>query len=330
METSWMKKFFVIAIRVLVSVGLLVYLVHLADLNKVYQVIRVADYTYFGLAIIIFLVALLFFTLRWQVLLKQADLSPGYWHLLVFYFIGYFFNNFLPTTIGGDVSRAYNAAKSNGDKAGSIGIVLFERILGVLATLTLGSLSLIWASRYFHSSRLIIITVTLLAFVLFAMFNLLNPALFHVTSSLLNKISLFGIGEKINQVLETIHGFRNAKSTIFYGYLISLTCQLLLILMNYVLAIALGLHEVTIGYLFLVIPVTFVMGLFPSINGLGVRDTGYVLLLPRLGVSAAEALSLSFLNTLVPMVVSTVGGVLLMFYRHKTGPQQVDELDAPV
>ncbi|RMF58070.1 MAG: UPF0104 family protein [Calditrichaeota bacterium] len=318
-----MKAFLVNSLRALVSFGLLVYLIYIADIQKIYQTLSSADYTYFGLAVLLFLAALFLFTLRWQILLKQSGISPGYWHLLVFYLIGYFFNNFLPTTIGGDVSRAYNAARSNGDKMGSIGIVLFERILGVLATLTLGSLSLIWAAQYFYTSKLIIITVSLLAFVLFVLVNLLNEKLFRITSSILQRVTWFGIGEKIQQVLAVIHGFRNQKITILYGYLISIGCQLLLIMMNYVLALSLGLHEVTISYLFLVIPVTFVMGLFPSINGLGVRDTGYVLLIPRLGVTTAEALSLSFLNTLVPMAVSTIGGLLLIFYRHK---EQVEPL----
>ncbi len=325
-----MKKIAVNSLRVIVSFGLLAYLIHLANLQKIFETLRLVDFSYFGLAVLFFLVALLFFTLRWQVLLQQSGLSPGYWHLLVFYLIGYFLNNFLPTTIGGDVSRAFNAAKSHGDKAASFGIVLFERILGVLATLTLGSLSLIWAARYFHSYRLIIITVALLAFVLFTLFNLLNPRLFNFTSSILLRITIFNLGDKLHQVLSTIHAFRNSKQTIFFGYLISVTCQLLLILMNYVLALSLGLHEVTISYLFLVIPVTFVMGLFPSINGLGVRDTGYVLLLPRLGVSPAEALSLSFLNTLIPMLVSTVGGLLMIFYRHKSAADAADELDASI
>jgi len=240
-------------LRVVVSFGLLAYLAYSADIGKIYETVISVDLAYFGVGLLIFFSTLFLSAFRWQILLKQSNIKPGYPRLLAYYLIGIFLNNFLPTTIGGDVSRAYNVARVSGKRATSFGTVILERILGFLATLTLASLSLFWATRYFHTSLIIVLNTTLLAFVIFALINLLNPALFNFTSNALSRITFMGLGERINRVLSSIHAFRQSKSSIFYAYLLSLGSQVLLVFMNYVLAIALGLQEVSFGYLFLVV-----------------------------------------------------------------------------
>lgn len=323
-----MKKIFGNVLRGAISFGLLAYLILNADVSRIYSTILGLDLTFFGIALLIFFSTVFLSTLRWQLLLKQSYINLSYPRLLVYYLIGYFLNNFLPTTIGGDVSRAYNVARASGKRAASLGSVILERILGFLATLTLASLSMFWAIRYFHTPLIIILTSGLLAFVVFALVNLLNPALFAFTSKILNKITVFRIGERINKVLFEIHAFRHSKASIFYAFLLSLGSQVLLIWMNYVLVIALGLDKVSLGYLFLVVPVTFVMGMIPSINGIGVRDYGYKELLARVGLVPAEALSLSFLNTIVPLLMSLIGGVLLIFYRNNVSAGAINEAEA--
>ena len=322
------KKILMMVLRVVVSFGLLAYLAYAADIGKIYETLISVNLAYFGIGLLIFFSTLFIFTLRWQILLNEANVRPGYSRLLAYYFIGAFLNNFLPTTIGGDVSRAYNVARVSGKRAVSVGTVILERILGFLATLTLASLSMFWAGRYFHTSLIIVLNTTLLAFVAFALINLLNPALFNFTSRILSRITFFGLGERINRVLTSIHAFRQSKSSIFYAYLLSLFCQVLVVFMNYVLAIALGLQGVTLGYLFLVVPVTFVIGMIPSINGIGFRDYGYKELLSRVGLQPAEALSLSLLNTLAPLLISLIGGLLLIFYRNNVGAPAINEAEA--
>jgi len=325
-----MKKIVSNIVRVVISVGLLIYLIYIADIGKIYDTLKLVDYRYFGLALLFFMVCILLLTKRWQILLKQVKIDQKYGLLVNFYFIGYFFNNFLPTTIGGDVSRAYNVSKVSGNKAYSVGIILLERMMGLLATLTLATLSMFWVFKYFHTNRIIFLTIALLAIVIFILVNLLVPSTFNFTSRLLKKIKIFNIGEKVYQVLYSIHSYRENKKVILYAYLISILSQTNLILMNYILAKALNLDKVSLGFLFIVIPVTFILGLFPSVNGLGVRDTGYVFLLTRVGLSPAEALSLSFLNTLVPVLLSLYGGLLLIFYRHKKGLEPLSEMKAEI
>jgi glucose uptake protein GlcU len=55
--------------------------------------------------------------------------------------------------------------------------------------------------------------------------------------------------------------------------------------------------------------------MLPSINGLGVREGGFVILLGKIGVSEAAAVSLSFLSILIPMIISIAGGILFMMQK---------------
>jgi uncharacterized protein (TIRG00374 family) len=325
-----MKKIILNSLKVTISVGLLAYLIYLADIEKILVTLRVVKLQYFALALSAFILCVFLLSRRWQILLNQVKIYPKFNTLVNFYFIGFFFNNFLPTTIGGDVSRAYNAAKISGKKADSIGTILLERMMGLLATLTLASLSMFWVMKYFHTPRIIFLTVALLGFIIFVLANLLIPTTFNFTIKILKRITVFNLGDRVKNVLSTVHSYRENKKIILFAYLISLCSQATLILMNYVLAQSLHLQNVTLGFLFIVVPVTFILGLFPSVNGLGVRDSGYVFLLTRVGLSPAEALSLSFLNTLVPVVMSLYGGLLLIFYRHKKEMEPFREMKAEI
>lgn len=324
-----MKRTLANILRGVISFGLLAYLIYMADISQIYATLKAADYRYFAVALVIFLGTVVLFALRWQILLRESRIEPGYNRLLAFYLIGYFLNNFLPTSIGGDLSRVYNVARVSGKPATSFGIVILERIMGFVATLTLAAGSLYWAMRYFHTTLIVSLTLSSLLLLLFILLYLLNPSLYNFTSRFLSRFKWWGIGKKSQRVLSAIHALRESKKAIFKAYLLSLICQVMLIGMNYLLALALGLYQLSPGYLFLVVPVTFVMGMIPSINGLGVRDYGYLELLSRAGLSSAEALSLSFLNTLVPLLMSLVGGVLMIFYRNNLPDPAIGKLEVP-
>ncbi len=321
----WMKKWLFQIIRAGVSLGLLAYLIYIADWHNIYATVRGLQPGLFVLAIGAFLLGVVFLAIRWKVLLSIIGTRLSFLLLFRFYLIGYFFNNFLPTTIGGDVMRALLVAQLNKQRAESVGMVLMERLLGFVAILTLGAMSLFWVSDYFSTTRIIYLTVVLI-FIAIAIFYLLfHPPFFSLLTRIFAKIHWFNLGDRLTRVFGSIHRFREYKIRILQTFVLSLISQVMFIVMNYLLAKALGLHQVSFEFLLLVIPAAFMLGLFPSINGLGVRDTGYVFLLKRIGLSPAEALSLSFLNTLVPMLVSVVGGVLFLTYRNRQEVQKLEE-----
>ena len=45
--------------------------------------------------------------LKWYMLTRAQALGAGYWRIFAYYLVGQFYNMFLPTSVGGDVVRAY-------------------------------------------------------------------------------------------------------------------------------------------------------------------------------------------------------------------------------
>lgn len=308
-------------LKILISAGLLGYLIYRADPENIFQVFsgmaHVNGFTYLGLAVFFQLLSIFIMALRWQKLLQGYGHRLGLRNLSSYYLIGLFFNNFLPTSIGGDVMRIYNVVDETGDRTSGFASVIIERIIGIAATLSLAILALFFISQQVNSPKLLWITILLfIGIIFFFVFIILNKP-FELMVSLFGKLTIFKIGEKLSKLFEAIHFFKARRRILLYVFLYSLASQASIILMNYYLVRAFNL-QVDLMYLFLVVPVTFVMTILPSINGVGLRDLGYVSLLARVGVSGAAALSLSFMNLFIPMLISISGAVLFVIHKRKS------------
>ena len=95
--------------------------------------------------------------------------------------------------------------------------------------------------------------------------------------------------------------------------------------MTFFLAQALDI-QVSLMYLFFVVPITFLLTMLPSINGLGVREGGFVFLLGKIGVTEAAAISLSFTTILIPMVISIAGGILFMMQKNLPKKEDIENV----
>lgn len=312
-----MKKLVLNFIRVAISIGLLVYLILLADLPKIVYLIKHLKSVAVLLAFSASIMSLFFLSIRWHLLIKSYGIKIKFQKLFIFYLIGLFFNNFLPTSIGGDLSRAYYLSRDSGNQSASIGTVFLERIIGLLATLSLAFVSLFWLANYLETKRIVYVTVLLGFFVAFFLAMIMSRRLYRRLNGFISLITFYDIGDKILKVFDTLHYYRDKKIVLIQAYLSSILAQIMLILMNFFLAQGLGLSIIKLGYLFLVVPITFVIGLLPSINGIGVRDTGYLILLARLGLEPSQILSLSFSVTIIPVIISVIGGIIFIVYRNK-------------
>jgi uncharacterized protein (TIRG00374 family) len=312
-----MKKFILNFIRIAISIGLLVYLILLADLPQIIYLMKNLKPIAVLLAFSASIMSLFFLSIRWRLLIKSYGMKVTFQKLFIFYLIGLFFNNFLPTSIGGDLGRAYYLSRDSGNQSASIGTVFLERIIGLLATLSLAFVSLFWLANYLETKRIVYITVLLAFFVAFFLAAIMSRRLYRRLNGLISLITFYDIGDKILKVFDTLHYYRDKKIVLIQAYLSSILAQIMLILMNFFLAKGLGLSIIKLGYLFLVVPITFVIGLLPSINGIGVRDTGYLILLARLELEPSQILSLSFSVTIIPVIISVIGGIIFMVYRNK-------------
>lgn len=308
------------AVKVIISFGLLAYLIIDAEplriWNMMTKIVEVQGLLFIIIAISFALLSVFLMAYRWDVLLKGYKHEVPLKSLFGFYLIGMFFNNFLPTSIGGDVVRVYKAIEATGDRINGFSSVIIERTLGITATLFLAIISLLFLSDHLINTRVLVVSVLLFTFISLFMFILIRRRPFELILKLFEKITFFHIGEKINKILEAVHYFRRRRRILLYVFLLSLLSQSAIVMMNYYAAKAFAL-ELELSYLFMVVPVTFILTMLPSINGMGVREFGYVRLLSGVGIDKAGAISLSFMNILIPIVISLWGAVLFIFQKRK-------------
>lgn len=74
---------------------------------------------------------------KWQWALRLHGLAYRYFYLLKGIGIGFFFNHFLPSAIGGDAYRVMKTMPSEGFASRALSAVIIERIVGFAALLTI-------------------------------------------------------------------------------------------------------------------------------------------------------------------------------------------------
>lgn len=313
-------------LKAVVSLGLLGYLIYLADPKKILEVLDQVWYEngiiYLSIAAGLFLLSLVVLSFRWQILVRGYGLNIPTRTLFKYYLIGLFFNNFLPTGIGGDVLRIYNLIQSSGDRTVSFASVMTERLLGISSTLILALVSIILLRDQMSNNLLLFLVLAMIILVILFFAVAFSKKLAAPIEKITIKLTLFRFGERIQKFLDAIRFYSNSKIIYAKIFVVSLFGQILIIIKAYCLGLALGI-EINLIYMFLVVPIAIILSMLPSINGIGFRDGGYVILLAKVGVSKAAALSLSFLTLFIPILISISGGILFMLQKKVLREEEV-------
>ena len=317
-------------IKAVISLGLFSYLVYTSDQSKIIEILsniyKNNGLMYLSFAIVAGFFSIFLMTIRWKIILKQYDQNISLRKLFEFYLIGLFFNNFLPTSIGGDIVRIYKVVGDSEDRTAGFASVILERVLGIASTLFLAITSLYYVSHYFEDDRILYTSVILFALIVSFFILITRKRPFEFLLNLFDKFTLLKIGEKINKLIEAFYFLKERRKVFIWVFVLSFFSQVSIVIMNYAVVLAMDI-DVDLVYLFLVVPVTFMLTMLPSINGVGIRDGGFVFLLAKIGVSRAAAISLSFMNVLIPMFISIWGAILFFTQKKKYTLSEVEALE---
>jgi uncharacterized protein (TIRG00374 family) len=301
-------------LKILLSGALLFYLLWKAQLHAIFQIIRAADLRYYLLAIAIYIAAQPIRTMRWWLLLKEKQISVAPARLLVLCFIGTFFSGFLPTIVGGDVIRGYYVFKESNAHDVSFASILVERLCGLVIVMITGGVAGLYFLITQGPSPLITICLcgSCLGFVL--MCGIFYPPVFRMLSRPLGLLRNWNIAEKIAEIYQAVLSYKGHAAALAWCSALSLAYELVIILIHYLMAQALG-WGIPGTLFFLAVPVITIVSMFPlSVGGLGVREGAMVIFFSQYGVSAANAISLSLLSYSVSLIAGALGGMLYPFY----------------
>lgn len=281
------------------------------DLEKVLSQIKVWP---LFVALLCLLVSNLTGCLQWKTLLKTQGVRLSYFHVLRLYFVGLFFNNFMPGNVGGDVKKVYDIRVQGGVDSVGAGLTatFFDRLFGFffLTLLALGVGSLFFIHD--PEQRAFIIP----SLWVFLGFCVLFAAIFsrRIGESLAKLLSLI-FPENINtRILRMLERFRSFRIWNLWGklFVLSTITQVLRVLVHYFCGIALGL-DIAVSWYFFYIPLVALVSALPiSIGGFGPRELLAQSLFAKAGVPVLESVIVQLLAYLAGLVISLFGAIFFV------------------
>jgi hypothetical protein len=291
-------------LRFLLSAVLIVILFWQIGWAKIFQSLHQVDPLAILIALVLTLISIVLSAYKWQILIFTQGFSPSLKTLTSLYFIGLFFNNFLPTSIGGDIVRIYELGKKIGHQQYAAASVIAERIIAALSLGLLVVISLLLnykMSQPFLQPILVFIVVCGLLFWLSKYSTISNSFLEKMSGQIALVVEPFT--KNLASLLRLDFAFLRVM---FYSILFHLT----VILINLFLFQAIG-AQVPLIYYFIFIPIILALSMLPiSFNGLGIREAGYAYFFSKVGLPAAQAVAVSIYFFLVVSLISLIGGVL--------------------
>jgi uncharacterized protein (TIRG00374 family) len=291
-----------------VSLGLLIVLLARVGIRQALATLKTAHWSLLLLGLSLYIVGIALRAVRWRALLRAQSVTVPLSRLVALYYVGSFFNIMLPTGVGGDAVRAYELARDCGSSPISVGTVLADRAIGLLALFLMAALALPFSVHLLDTWLIaLVLALTVGSFVGVALFLWPEP-LRRISHALPTRLRYWINRPALRKIYFSFRGYNWRALTIAAG--VSVLFNLLLVAVNVLIGISLDVH-VGLQYYLIVTSIASALLILPiSISGLGVREWEYVVLFGRVGVPATTAVSMSLAFYLINVLSGLIGGVL--------------------
>jgi uncharacterized membrane protein YbhN (UPF0104 family) len=238
--------------------------------------------------------------IRWRQLAEPLGFQRSLGRFVTYYFVGMFFNLLLPTSVGGDVVRAWYLDANSGRRLPAFLSVFIDRFSGLLVLLAMACIAAalcpialprwiplsVWATA--GGAVVALLTLPVLA-----------RWIHHV--------------EPIERLLDGTRHYLTDIHLLWTTTALSIVVQAANVVLVWLVGVGIG-APVPASYYWIIVPMVTLLTLLPvSLNGMGVREGGMIVFLAPLSVDHAAALSLAFLWFSVMTATSLLGAVLYLF-----------------
>ena len=267
------------------------------------------DPAYLALVLVLVACDRLVMIARWWLLLRASGVPVQAGDAARIFLVSSFIGSFLPAGVGADLARAYGVSRATNDSSEAVASVAIDRVLGIVALLTMGIVGLVATATTMVDWR-IGASITLL---LAGSIGLLWAD--HVVTAVLpQRLASESLGRKVRGIADALSRYRRRPGALLQVFAWSVGVQLLRIVQAYFLGVGLGL-AVPFRYYLLFMPVGLLMLLLPiSVSGFGLPQAMIVWLMRPLGVSDEQSFALATLIVLTGLA-GNLPGLLLWLRR---------------
>ncbi len=284
------------------------------DFKKVWQPITPRGWLYLVLLFVVINIDRVLMSYKWRILLTAKNIVISFGDIVKSYYVGTFWGIFLPSTVGGDVVRAYRVAKHTGSTKDIASSVMMERILGALTSLLLSIICLLVAVVFVgvFDWQLVIgvslVFVVAVVIVAFSFHGRLQDRL--ARTSMLERQGVWGkLGRVYNSYMD--YGRHHGALARFVAW--SAVEQCVPVIGVYLTALALG-KDISFLYAVIFVPLVMTLAKIPlSLDGYGIREGLYVYLFSLVGISHGDAFVIGLLSHVVANLALLPGFIYSSF-----------------
>jgi uncharacterized protein (TIRG00374 family) len=281
----------------------------------------------------IYFVSQLIFVARWSLLLKVHSIKIGFWPAVRLHFLGLFYNNCLPSAVGGDILRAWYVTKHTEKKLEAALSVFVDRMVGLTAMLIMAAIAYLFvpAQRPKDEFETRFAGADLLQHLIDYKWYVVGVALMPVVAlaalaSTARGRSLLGRGLQLlrlrgvailSRIASAIRIYWTKKSALVFALLLAFCCQSLFILGMWLMGRGIGVTA-HIKYYFIFFPISWLLGSLPiSVGGAGITELWLkTMFIGVCDVSSKNALALALCQRLVWLFGSLPGAVIHLVGAH--------------
>ena len=209
------KKAALTLLKLIVSLGILAYIfTKFVDIRQLAATLLQANWLYFAAAVLVYFLVQGLSAYRWHLLVKPQGLTVPFRKILAFYFLGMYFNFFLPSSIGGDVFKIYYLNKETNRLSACTASVFFDRDIGMGGLVLIAILGLLFAGSPVEGIPLLsIFGLIALGFVLANLALFFRPT-YNLMHGVLSLLKMKGVHEKIQRLLtgQSVKTTKQAKT----------------------------------------------------------------------------------------------------------------------
>jgi uncharacterized protein (TIRG00374 family) len=295
-------------LKIVVSLAGVLIVLLTQDLGQVFGLLRETSWAPFLGALFLFLVGVPLRAYRWGSLVWSLGVQASGRRLVALYFVGSFFNMFLPTGLGGDAIKMYELSRGDHKVAAAISSVLVDRFLGLFVLFALALLALIGSYELVAPQVRAFIALVFVGSLLAAVL-LFQRTWLAAWGQRLGVDRLLGRFKILRELYDSIHLY--SAAALLRACAASLVFDLILILGYYLLGVAVG-FDLSVWYYFLFVPIISALLMLPSVGGLGIREGATVFLFQRVGVDSSRALALALAYDVTLLVIGLTGAVIYL------------------
>ncbi len=282
----------------------------LVDIGVV-RLVRHAQLGYLLASLLVLPFSYLVTSRRWHLLLEAMEIHVTQTRSFVLNMVGCFYNSFMPGSTGGDLIKAYYAAKHTTHKVRAVLSVIVDRVVGLIALILLGGVMAATQLQITECRNVALICAGLILATVVGLVVFYHPH-WRKASGLDWLMKRLPLQRHVHHAIEAMELYGKRPAAPFWGMVMTFPIHLTTIVSAILAGKAFGLTMSTLYY-FTAVPVIVLVSAIPiSPQGAGVMEFFAVQLTKHQGVTVSQAIALAMALRFGQMFWNLVAGIFVL------------------